>query len=250
MFTTVAYETSASESALTNIVPVPDVTVALGTSNDIRVPVGLANVPYLAAMINSSAATLKAQLSTPKLRGTLLYDISPINNGLVFGSLPRLVRMPNTPLVLAELESMNFLVQNGANVMNRGLVWLSDGPMKPTTSGQIFTVRATGAASLVTATWVNTALTLGQTLPIGTYQIVGLRCWGANAVAARIVIPGYAWRPGAPCLNAEDNNEWGDFRLGGTGVWAQFQHTVPPSLDVLGVTDTAQVVLLDLIKSA
>jgi len=72
----------------------------------------------------------------------------------------------------------------------------------------------------------------------------------ANGVAARIFFVGYPWRPGVAMVNSEDNNEWGDFRFGQTNVWGQFVNTVPPTIDVLGITDTAQTFFLDLIKVA
>jgi len=244
----VGYETSASQAALTAITPIPDGTIAISGS-DIRVPKGLSNICAAAALINSATATLRAQVQSPQLRSILNFDISPINNGLVFGSLPRISRMWNTPLALSELEPLDVFMQNGAAVMNRAFLWLCDGAPKPVT-GKIYTVRCTGAASLATASWVNTALTFQQTLPTGHYQVVGMRVWGANAVAARLFFVGGAWRPGVPCGNTEDNNEWSDFRFGNTGVWGEFDNTTPPSLDVMGVTDTAQVVLLDLIKTA
>lgn len=248
MIHTVGYETSASEAALTAITPIPDGTVAV-ISNDIRVPTQLPNVVCAAAMINSATATLRAQIQTPLLRSILNFDISPINNGLVFGSIPRLNRLWQNPLALAPLEPMDVFIQNGANVMNRAFIWLADGPVRPVT-GKIYTVRCTAAATLATATWVNGTLTFQQTLPAGHYQCVGMRAWSANGVAARIFFIGYAWRPGAPMLNTEDNNEWPDFRFGNTGVWGEFDNTTPPSVDFMGITDTAQVVLLDLIKTA
>lgn len=247
-FSLVAYETSGSEAALTAITPVPDGTVAV-ISNDIRVPTGLNNIICATALINSATATLRAQIQTPLLRSVLNFDISPINNGLVFGSLPRLNRMWQTPLALAALEPMDVFVQNGAAVMNRAGIWLADGPIK-TVGGKIYTVRCTASASLVTATWVNSALVFQQTLPAGHYQMVGLRSWSANGVLARVFFVGYQWRPGIPMLNAEDNNEWQDFRYGNIGVFGEFDNTVPPTMDFLGVTDTAQVVYMDLIKTA
>jgi hypothetical protein len=93
-------------------------------------------------------------------------------------------------------------------------------------------------------------VTFGQTLPSGTFQCVGFRAWGANACAARIFFKGQTWRPGVLCENSEDNNEFGDFRFGGMGVLGQFTNLVPPSIDVMGITDTAQVFYLDLIKVA
>jgi hypothetical protein len=244
----IGYETSASDAALTAITPIPDPTLRV-TGNDFLVPPQLPNIVLAAGMINSAAATLRLQIQSPSLRATLNFDISPINNGLVFGSLPRLNRLWQTPLPLVGGEPLDVFVQNGAAVMNRAFLMLSDGPVGPV-SGKIYTVRATGAASLVTASWVNTTLTFGQTLPYGTYNLVGFRAWSANGVAARIFFVGYPWRPGVPMVNAEDNNEWNDFRFGQTGVWGQFVNTVPPTIDVMGITDTAQTFFLDLIKVA
>lgn len=242
----VGYEQSVSLAALTAITPIPDPTVRI-TGSDFLVPAGMSNVVALMAMINSAAATLRAELQTPSLRATLNFDIGPIINGLIAGSLPPMNRMWTDPLQLSTNEPMDLFIQNGAAVMNRGFVWLSDGPIRPI-DGKVFTIRGTGAASLVTATWVNTAITFNQTLPAGRYQCVGARVWGANAVCARLFPVGAAWRPGVPCNNAEAQDLWSDFRYGNTGVWFEFENTTPPTMDVMGITDTAQVVFLDLIK--
>jgi len=247
-FHTIGYETSASQSSLTAITPIPDGTMAI-SGNDFRVPTGLNFVVCAAAIINSATATLRAQIQAPSLRSILNFDISPINNGLVFGSLPRLNRLWTSPLQLQPLEPLDLFVQNGAAVMNRAFLWLADKAVTPVT-GKVFTVRCTAAASLGTASWVNSTLTFQQTLPAGHYQVVGMRVWSANSCAARLFFVGGTWRPGVPTLNAEDNNEWNDFRFGNVGVFGEFDNTTPPSIDVMGITDTAQVVLLDLIKTS
>lgn len=244
----IGYELSGSEAALTAITPIPDPTMAI-SSNDFRVPKGLNQICAAAALINSAAATLRAQIQAPSLRAVLNYDIGPIANGLVFGSLPQMVRMWDNPLQLQDLEPLDVFVQNGAAVMNRAFLWLCDGPVKPV-SGKIYTVRATASITLATATWANGSLTFAQTLPAGHYQVVGMRVWSANSNAARLFPVGGAWRPGCLTGNAEANDTWKDFRFGQTGVWCEFDNTTPPSLDVMGITDTAEVVYLDLIKTA
>lgn len=243
----IGYELSSSLAALTALTPIPDPTLRVA-GNDFYVPKGMNQLVFAAAAINSATATLRQQVQAPSLRATLNYDILPITNGLVFGSLPKCSRLWNTPLQLMENEPLDVYAQNGAAVMNRCFLQLADGPVKPQT-GKIFTVRATGAASLVTASWVNTALTFQQTLPAGHYQIVGMRGWGANACAARIFFTGSAWRPGIIMGNTEADNEWPDFRNGNIGVWGEFDNTTPPSVDVMGITDTAQVFAFDLIKT-
>lgn len=242
----VGYETSASETALTAITPIPDGTVQI-QSNDILVPAGMANVCWVAAMINSAAATLRAQLTSPSLKALFPIDVSPIVNGLVFGTIPRGLRLGYGPLALVAAEPLDVLIQNGGAVMNRAFVHFCDGKVAPVT-GKIYTIRATLAISLATATWVNGALTFSTALPAGNYQVVGARVWSANGVYARLFFKGSMWRPGLPMVNTEDNNEWPDFRFGNYGVWDQFNNITPPSFDLMGITDTAEVSYLDLIK--
>lgn len=242
----VAYESTASNAALTDMTPVPDGLVQI-SGNFIYVPKSLNNICFASAMINSAAATLRMQIVTPSLRALVPFDVSPIANGLVFGSLPRVLPMGGMPVPLVEQEPLEFLAQNGASVVNRGWVHFCDGPVKPV-QGKAFSVRFTGTASLVTATWVNTTLTFASTLPAGNYQVVGARVWSANSCYARFFFKGSIWRPGVPTANAEDNNEWPYFRFGNYGVWDQFNNVTPPSMDVHGVTDTAQQGYLDLIK--
>lgn len=244
----IGYESTASNAALAAITPIPDPTLRVA-GNDFYVPSTLNQIVGGAALINSAAATLRAQIQAPSLRATLNFDISPIVNGLIFGSLPKCFRMWDTPLQLQTNEPLDVYVQNGASVMNRALLILADGPLKPV-SGKIYTVRATGAATLVTASWVNTSLTFSQTLPTGTYQVVGFRAIGANMVAARIFFVGSAWRPGCFANNLQNDDQWSDFRWGNMGVWGQFDNTVPPTVDCLGITDTAQEFEFDLIKTS
>lgn len=242
------YETSGSKSALTAITPIPDTQITI-SGNDVRVPDGMANINWAMASINSATATLRAQLNSPSLRSTFPFDISPIINGLVGGSLPRIIRMFQNPVPLQALESLDAFIQNGAAVMNRVFASFCDGPVSPVT-GKVYTIQATATASLTTASWVNGTLTFSSSLPAGTYQIVGMRSWSANQVAARLVFVGGIWRPGVPALNTENDNEWDVFRYGRSGVWGQFKNTTPPSVDFMGITDTAETVYLDLIQVA
>ena len=97
--------------------------------------------------------------------------------------------------------------------------------------------------------WVNTALTFNSTLPSGTYQVVGMRAEGANLVAARLVFVGGQFRPGVAAASAANLALFNRFRNGQIGVFGAFDVNQPPTLDCLGVTDTSQEVVLDLIKT-
>lgn len=247
MWTMAGYESTASNAALTAITPIPDPHVTV-SGNDIRVPAALPNLLGVATMINSAAATLRSELQSPSLRAVVPFDVSPITNGLVFPSTPGFNQMFFSPVPLVANEGLDAYTQNGASVVNRTFIWLGDGAVKPT-SGKIYTVRATATASLTTATWVNSgALTFASTLPAGHYQLVGLRSWSANQCAARVFFVGYTWRPGCIAATAESTIEWPIFRFGGLGVWGEFDNTTPPTVDFMGITDTAETLFVDLIK--
>lgn len=243
----VGYETSASEAALTAITPIPDGIVQI-SGNDILVPATVNNICYVQAMINSAAATLRVQVTSPSLKAVVPLDVSPIANGLVWPTSPDpAMRLGYSPLPLIVAEPLDVLVQNGAAVMNRAFITFCDGAVKPV-SGRMYTIRFTATATLVTATWANSGITFATQLPAGNYQVVGMRVISTNGVWARLFFKGSFFRPGAPVDTVEASTEWPDFRWGNYGVWDQFNNITPPSIDVMGITDTTQIGYLDIIK--
>lgn len=248
MFHTAAFYESVDPSAsLTQIDAVPD--QAVRTSGlDLVVP---SDIAYLLAEAALSAATGPAygQVQSPSLRQLANQDVLPMIGGVKFGSNPAGSFHFENPRSLRGNESMNFAIDatGGAAAANYGLAWLGDGAISPV-KGNMFSVRATGAAPLVAGSWVNTALTFDSTLPAETYQVVGMRVEGANLVAGRLVFVGQGYRPGCPAVNAVGDVDWRYGRNGSLGVFGTFDVNQPPTLDCLGVTDTSQVVILDLIK--
>jgi hypothetical protein len=242
----IGYETSASQATPIAITPIPDQVVQIqGTT--VLVPQGVPNICYAAAMINSAVATLRAQISSPSLLAVVPFDVSPIYNGLAYAGIPDVIRMGATPMPLVPAEPLSVLVQNGAAVMNRCFIWLCDGPVRPI-QAKAYSVRFTTSITAVTASWVNGAITFATSLPAGNYQVIGMRMWSPNCVAARLFFKGSFFRPGVTVGNAEAVNEWPDFRFGNYGVWDQFNNITPPSVDLMGITDTAEQGFLDLVK--
>ncbi len=243
-----AFEESVDPgNAFNDINCVPDQAVFSETTN-MRVPEELPFFVGQAALINDASAA-RAQIVSPSLRATMNVDVEPVIAALVFGSPPEGIWHGDSPVRLDKFEAVNFsmLSDPAAAVIHRGLLILSDGAVSQV-KGEIFTIRATAAITLATGTWVNGALTFGQTLPTGRYQIVGMRARGTNLVAARLVFIGGKFRPGVPALNAiGDLDPWWT-RYGGMGVLGEFHTNNPPTVDCLGVTDTAQTFLFDLIK--
>lgn len=252
--TLIAYAKSVlSSGTLAAITPVPDPTVTI-TDNDVSVP---ANYNQVVRAAGSSAGTLKrSQLQSPSLRSLYFPDLNPLVSGAASYSDPfGVVELDANPLKLTTNEGLEYWSDGGGNGTTAqyayGLVFLSDGPIAAT-GGNIVTIRGTLAAAAAAATWNSSAITFDQTLPVGTYAIVGGSVIGAGLVAGRLIFigPSAVTRPGFPAQNAETDLGLPSFRRGRAGVLGTFPSTNPPSVEVLGGTSSSQVLYLDLIKQS
>jgi hypothetical protein len=218
------------------------------SGDDFRVPKALSMLIGEAALLND-ASGVRGQFTTPTLRAIANVDVEPIVLAAVFGSPAEGIYHPEAPIPLTPDEALNFFVDSNpaAAAAHYGVFFLSDGPASPVT-GNIFSMRCTGAITQVAGAWTNGTLTFGQTLPAGTYGVVGMRARSTDAVAMRLVFPEQVARPGVCVVNAIADQDTYWQRYGRMGLWGQFPSTNPPSLDVLGGTATAQVVTLDLVR--
>lgn len=218
--------------------------------DDLIVPDGLNNLMGFMAL---GATMVQAQLLSPSLRRLALQDIDPLN----VGAEPLDTQFPTVfhdlferPITLDVSEALNAQIDQGAGAAEREtvLVWLGTG-MEPVPAGQMFTVRTTNATTLTAYAWTNGALTFSQSLPAGRYALVGARAYSAGLIGFRMVFPGATWRPGGVGVDATADQDVPRFRYGSAGVWGEFEHDLPPTVDFFSVSaDSAQVVQLDLIQ--
>lgn len=216
--------------------------------DDLRVPTALPNLIGEVAL-TAAANLVRAQVQSPTLRMLANLDVEPVVAAVVFGNPPECVWHPESPVALTPDEAINFAIESNpaAAEAHYGLVFLADGPQSPVT-GPIFSIRATAAITLAAGTWVNGNLTFAQSLPAGSYSVVGMRARGTNLVAARLVFPEQMARPGVLAVNAIGDNDPYWTRYGRLGIFGTFPHTNPPTLDALGITDSAQSIILDLAR--
>lgn len=226
---------------------VPDPAVSV-SGNDIFIPQMTPMLSWVGALVDQTVAS-QVRLTTPSLlkEGFEEY-IQPLASGLTFGADPEIHDKSHSPIGLVVDEPLQAQINSnpGAGVQHHIIVGLTDGPVTPVT-GRIRTIRCTAAAALAIETWANSALTFPVSLAAGTYQLVGARCLSVNGVAFRFQFQGSAHRPGGICANDEPDLDYPLFRFGRKGVWGTFTNRTPPTIEVLGVTDTSQEVLLDLI---
>lgn len=222
---------------------------ALFTSgDDLRVPEEIANLIGAVALINDASGA-RARIESPSLRSLVNIDIEPIVLAAVLGSPPEALFHPRSPIALVadEAININMLSDPAAAVEHVAGIWLSEGPIQPV-DGNIVTVRATSAVAQTVSGWVGGALTFSQTLPAGKYQIVGWVARSTDGILARLVFPGGRWRPGVPVINAIGDRVLREQRYGNLGVFGEFEHLLPPEVEMFGGVAAAQVHLFDLIK--
>lgn len=155
------------------------------------------------------------------------------------------------PVPLVRGEQLNFRADGDttAAAWQWCGVLLGDGPVQPISGQHIFAIRATRTVTLTARAWtISGELTFVERLPVGRYAVVGMRVVSASVCLARIVLPGYQWRPGCVGADTDTQKDGSLFRNGNLGVWAEFESDEPPQVEVLAdLADTSIEVWFDLI---
>jgi len=246
--TVVAFSESISPNVLQNVAAVadPHVTVRL---DDVIVP-AFANRVF--ACIGVGTTLDRVKLVSPRLRKITNVEVTPVNRGATTPSTPPAYQdFSANPIELDVNEALNAQALQSAAAAEREtiVVFLTDEKPTPVEGKDIRSVRATSTTTLTANAWTNGSLTFEETLPAGKYQIIGMRVESSGLIAARLVLVGEAFRPGCVGVNAASDIEANIFRMGRLGVWGEFDHNTPPTVDFLSSTaDTSETVVLDLIK--
>lgn len=247
MFHLVAYSSVLADGAVTQyLAPVND-QIAFSSGNEFRVLPDFLRVGPGRFGGPLDAAGTYLQLQAPSLIGRGFHYVQPLNNALLTTTLDIANPDARSDLTLEAGEGISaYYSTTDGNGRATLLQTFLDAPVAPVV-GEILTFRATGAATLVAGSWVNTAITLPTSLRTGRYALVGMGAYGTNLLAARIVFPTQekACRPGTPGLANQGSALCRPFRYGALGVWGEFDTNNLFSVDCLGATDTTQVFIFD-----
>lgn len=224
----IAFNASSSPlSSLTNIAGVAD--PVLRVSGNIIYLSGLNQIAGAFAV--SGATVTQAELQAPSLRQFANYDITPIDTGSAPTNPVSYYPHYTSPFPLAVDEGLQCLIKQTGNGNASVIVELSDGPIAPV-SGPFITVQFTFTAPSGNYTWNNAAITIGQSLPVGNYNVVGARVEGASCIALRFVPVGAIYRPGILCVPTTVSADPDGQRFGGKGVMFSFNQLTPPTVDL------------------
>jgi hypothetical protein len=193
------------------------------------------------------------QLQSPSLRRVALLDVAVLQEATDPTAHESFQPHFDCPIELEVDEGIEALVNKPADgaVVGTVVAFLANGALSPVV-GEIFTVRFTATITSILTTWVNGAITLSQTLPVGRYAVVGANVFedGGDLIAFRLVVAGYPWRAGGICTNAYGSKPIREQRYGRMGTWCEFDSVNPPTLDIIAAAAAAQTIVgyLDLIK--
>jgi hypothetical protein len=255
-FTTIAYYQSVDPAGVdVRLPPVLDPTVRI-SGNDLYVP-ALNKLMAAAAMVCITGGLGIARLTSPSLLRLARTNIAPIQGAAAAASLPgdppSITVYEAGGIQLATNEGLDVIINSdpAAAQIQAVVAWLCDQFPAEVNPGDVFTLRATGATALVAGSWINVPLTFDDAIPVGKYSIVGMRAQSATMLAGRLVVPGFAWRPGVlGCLTSSHRDDR-RFRMGNLGEFAQFDSLTLFSVECLAeAADATQVFEFDVAKIA
>lgn len=218
---------STSYSALTNIAGVAD--PVLRVSGNIIYLSGLNQIA--GAFCVSGATVTQAELQAPSLRQFANYDITPIDTGSTPTNPVSYYPHYASPFPLAVDEGLQCLLKSSGNGQSSVIVELCDGPIAPV-SGPFITVQFTFTAPSGNYGWQNASITIGQSLPVGNYNVVGARVEGSGVIALRFVPVGQIYRPGIIGVPTTVSADPDGQRFGAKGVMFSFNQLTPPTVDL------------------
>jgi hypothetical protein len=245
---TVAWRLSiADASVATDITPVVDGIMTI--QNNHFLPQKNYNLIY--AYFGGAGAT-RARFITPSWRQVSTPWIRPINLSIVPLDEPNVADYSGNPLGIRGLEEWQlegYQTSGGAAVVV-GVAGISEGPITPAPQGDIIAMRGTGTTTVTAGAWSNCSVTWQDTLPNGTYAVVGFEPTGATCVAGRLIFEDQVMRPGSVGQGLVSGNGSPLFRYGNLGVWGRFNAYRIPSVEMLcNAADTTQEVYLHLVRN-
>lgn len=246
MHHTVAWRESIADIVANDITPVPDELVSI--QNGHLVPQVDMQLLYAYA---GGAGITAARFITPSFRQITNPHIRPINLAIVPVDEPNMADYTDNPLRVRGLEELQLEIAQttGGAAVVVGVAGLSKQGLTPAPRGDIYTMQGTGTTTAVAGAWTQATITWADTLPNGTYAVVGFECVGVTCVAARLIFDDQWDRPGCLGQSLVSGNGPRLFRKGGLGVWGRFTTYRMPNVQILcNAADTAQTVYLDIIR--
>lgn len=245
-FHCIAWSESYNTAVLEDLAPVTDEIITIQNSH--FVPQRDYNILWCCGL---GTDLQRLRFVSPSLRQMTNSHVRPLQPTLVGANNPNIAAFLRKPLRIKALEELAVESVHDAGVAQRitaiaGIQWAR---IMPVPNGDVYTMRGTSITAVTANAWTTVTITWDDTLPLGTYAVVGMEYFSANAQAARLVFEDQVNRPG--CVGVTDRNQRGAeiFRGGDLGVWGYFNSNRMPNVQALAnAADAAADIYLDFVR--
>lgn len=196
--------------------------------------------------VNLTAITLV----TPRSRMVVPPRLYPIQASLLPPDRPHIWDRRNNPFTLNATEeiSMQMNIGGAANAYNTAILFVGES-LDPVPSGDIYSLHGTSTTAAVANQWTTVPVQWDQTIPSGTYTVVGSQHQSTNAIAHRFNFRNPPNRPGFLSITGLGNITDPSYYGGGWGALGQFNTTAYPFVDVLcNAADAAHDFVMNMVK--
>jgi hypothetical protein len=211
----------------------------------------------LVAAFTMSPTLDRARINSPSLLRVALSHIRPIQQGALPTTDPNVMAdyVGEIEFPAGEPVGVDAAVLDPGEPSIFALLWFAHRKLTPIPPGNAYWVHYTVESSTVPASgvtrlavlsppsdtadlvtpfrWSPLALSFEQTLPSGTYAVIGFEHTGPSAVAARLVFPGSAFRPGTVAMTSKGARTFDRVYDGSLGTYGIFRTAAPPAIEVL-----------------
>lgn len=194
----------------------------------------------------------RARIVSPTNRQITLPFIRPIELAAAPGDDPGVADYRRNPFRIRGLEELAVEATSDTATTDQeyAVLGVTLG-MRTAPAGNVFTFRGTSTTAAVANTWTTLTTTWADTLPAGTYAIVGMELIGAGNIAGRLILEDQRFRPGCIAGTGVGNRPSPLFQKGALGEWGRFRSTALPQVQVLcNTTTNAHTVYMDIVRVA
>lgn len=245
MYHVVAYTANTNTQTNYDSTPVSDAIIAIQNGH---------YLPHMQLSLYGGwfgGANLTAiRLVTPRSRQVVPPPLYPIGGALLPPDRPHMFDRRMNPFTLNAVEevSMQMNVGGTANAQNVAVMfWGTSIDAVP--AGDIYALHGTSTTAAVSLGWTQLTITWDQTIPAGTYAMIGSVHQSTNAIAHRWIFKNQVLRPGFLSITSLGNISDPTMYYGGWGQWGTFNTYTYPSLEVLvNGTDNSHDVTMNIIK--
>ncbi len=177
----------------------------------------------------------RARIVSPSNRQITLPFVRPTNLGQNPITQQGIADFRGNPFQISGLEELAVEATSDLGCGTEDCTILLGMTVNPQSAprGNVFTMRVTSVTASVADTWTTVTLVFPDTLPHGTYAVVGLEYVAVTGTAARIIFDDQTWRPGCVGQVLINNQAPQLFKKGGLGEWGRFRSTAMPQFQVL-----------------